>query len=117
MAEEKHLRDGEESSEAEDEPMPPNWKPGYFRRFPILGALCLLSVVLCACGSVGVLVGSNHKSSTKWTPWLAPNVCIQGLNAISNILLAVAITEGIAISWWRKAMRGASVAELHRSWE
>lgn len=32
-------------------------------------------------------------------------------------MLAIAVTEGIAIAWWRNAMLGASLAELQRSWE
>ena len=51
---------------------------------------------------------------TKWK--LQPSVIIGGLNGFSNLCLAMAIAEGVAISWWRKALKGATVAELHQSW-
>ena len=117
QAEAKHLREHEATSDEGEEIRSPSWQPGYRKRFPTFGALSLLAVLLCALGSVAVLIGSDRVSSSRWTPWLAPNVCLQGLNALSNIMLAIAIAQGIAITWWRKAMRGASVAELHRSWE
>lgn len=113
----KHLRGSEETADSGEDDQSPFWQPGYRKRFPTFGAFALILVLLCALGSVAVLVSSDRVSSSKWSRWVAPNVCLQGLNAVSNIMLAAAISQGIAITWWRKAMRGASVAELHRSWE
>jgi hypothetical protein len=116
-AEEKRLRDSEEDAQDGMLAESPTWKPGYVRRFPIYGALALLVVIFCAAASVAILWASDHVSSSRWPTWLAPNVCIQLVNAVSGIMLAIAVTEGIAIAWWRKAMQGASLTELHRSWE
>jgi hypothetical protein len=93
-----------------------SWKPGYASRFPIFGLGSLLGVIACAGASVGVLVGSNNVSSSQWTQSLAPNICLQTINAISNALLATAIMSGIAIAWWRKALHGATIGQLHKSW-
>ena len=93
---------------------PANWRPGYRARFPWFGAAGLFGVLIAATATVLVLVCSNGMSSTKWK--LQPSVIIGGLNGFSNLCLALAIAEGVAISWWRKALKGATVAELHQSW-
>lgn len=47
---------------------------------------------------------------------LKPNDALAITNTFFNIALAIAIANGVAIAWWRRALRGATVAELHRSW-
>lgn len=47
---------------------------------------------------------------------LEPSVALAALNTVSNLCLAVAIANGVAIAWWRRAMRGASIQQLHNSW-
>jgi hypothetical protein len=93
---------------------PTNWRPGYFARFPWFGALGLFGVLICAIILVVVLVCSNGVSSTVWR--LQPSTIIQGVSGFSNLCLALAVAEGVAIAWWRKALKGATVAELHESW-
>ena len=78
------------------------WKPTYIRRLPLLGLACLSGVVLCTAGAAAVLVASNHVSSSKWHQDIAPNVCLALINSVSNIMLAVAISYGVALAWWRK---------------
>lgn len=73
-----------------------------------------MGVLLCAALTVVVLVCSDNTSQTKWR--LQPSIIIQGLNSVSNLCLALAIAEGVAVAWWRKALKGATVAELHQSW-
>ena len=115
--ESKQLHERESSSEDGQSMASPVWRPGYGQRFPVLGVGALLAVLACTGASVGVLVGSNNVSASRWVQALAPNVCLQAINAISNIMLAFAVMQGIAIAWWRKALRGATIAELHKSWE
>jgi hypothetical protein len=47
---------------------------------------------------------------------LTPSVALAVVNTVSNLALAIAIAQGITISWWRKALLGATVQELHQSW-
>ncbi|ETN44304.1 uncharacterized protein HMPREF1541_10484 [Cyphellophora europaea CBS 101466] len=110
------LSDGASSNQSQ-QPEVVAWKPSYVRKVPLLGLACLAGVVLCSAAAVAVLVASNHMSSTKWHQNIAPNVCLSLINSVSNILLALAISYGVAIAWWRKAMHGATVAELHESWK
>ena len=106
-----------EGAESVDDTEALHWQPGYAERFPIIGVASLCFVLLATVSSAAVLIGSNNVSSTRWPKLIAPNVCLQILNALSNIMLAAAIAQGIAIAWWRKASKGATVADLHRSWE
>ena len=115
--ESKRVKEHESDSEDAGSIASPVWRPGYGQRFPMFGVGALLAVLACTGASVGVLVGSNNVSSSNWIQALAPNVCLQAINAVSNIMLAFAIAQGIAIAWWRKALRGATIAELHKSWE
>lgn len=93
-----------------------NWHPGYLARFPVFGFLGIIGVLICAAVTIIVLICSNNVSSSRWNQHIAPHVIVQGLNSTSNLCLALAIAEGVAIAWWRKALKGATVAELHQSW-
>ena len=48
---------------------------------------------------------------------LTPSTALAIINTISNLALIIAIGQGIAIAWWRKALIGSTVEELHKSWE
>jgi hypothetical protein len=110
------------------------WSPGVRARFPWMGFGALLTVLLCAGGSIAVLVTSNGKSQNDWPEEIAPNVLLNVMTSIANICFAIAIGmsllqkdnvpqrwlivigNGIAIAWWRKALAGSSIQDLHRSW-
>lgn len=92
------------------------WSPGYYNRVPYFGVVGLSCIAIFACASLGVLIGSNHKSTSTWSQNFAPNILISIFNAIGSIGLAVAVGEGIAIAWWRCAMKGATVQQLHEQW-
>jgi hypothetical protein len=47
---------------------------------------------------------------------ITPSVALAIVNTISNVCLAVAIGQGVAIAWWRKALKGSTVEDLHRTW-
>lgn len=47
----------------------------------------------------------------------APNVVLSMINAMSSLALTVAVSEGVAIAWWRHAMQGSTVAQLHHQWQ
>lgn len=93
------------------------WLPGYWHRFPYVGAFSLLCIAALACIALGVLIGSDGASSTRWPQRIAPNVILALITAISNLCLTVAVGEGVAIAWWRRAMKGSTVAELHHQWQ
>lgn len=104
----------EESQEAEQLS---KWSPGYWNRFPFVGAIALAFIVLLAGAALGVLIGSDRVSTTTWSQRVAPNVILSALNAVSSLALALAVGEGVAIAWWRRAMKGSTVKDLHEEWE
>ena len=59
-----------------------------------------------------------HWINDKWKgrAQLSPSTALALVNTVSNLALAIAIGQGIAIAWWRKALIGATVEDLHKSW-
>jgi hypothetical protein len=93
-----------------------NWRPGYIARFPWLGLGCLLLVLICGIGCLVTLVVADGMAKYYWGK-VAPNVIVNILNSIANLAFGIAITNGIAIAWWRKTLRGATISQLNRSWQ
>ena len=93
-----------------------NWHPGYRARFPVIGFLGILGVLICMLINIAVLIGSDNVSSSKWPVIIAPHTIVNVIQSIGALCLALAVAEGVTIAWWRKAVKGATVAELHRSW-
>nr|OQO16433.1 hypothetical protein B0A51_16617 [Rachicladosporium sp. CCFEE 5018] len=105
--------DDEDSHEANADAA---WAPGFWIRFPWVGFGALLLILVCSMGSVLTLMLSRDRSETRWVKKLPPNVILNGLNNVQNLCFGLAIGNGIAIAWWRKTLRGATIHELHRSW-
>jgi len=93
------------------------WLPGYWKRFPFIGAFALACIAALACVALGVLIGSDGVSTSTWPQRIAPNVVLSIVNALSSLCLTIAVGEGVAIAWWRHAMQGSTVAQLHHQWE
>ena len=105
------------SVESEERAFPdPQWKTGVRARFPWMGFTALFTVLICAVSAVVVLLVSDGKSQLHWHEKIAPNVLLSGFNSIANICFGVAIGNGVAITWWRQALKGATIKDLHRSW-
>ena len=93
------------------------WQPGFWNQFPWLGAGCLLAAILISVAAILVLVFSNKKAEvSQWPKRLAPNVVLSVLNSAASVCIAIAVAQGVAISWWRKALRGATIHDLHNTW-
>lgn len=56
------------------------------------------------------------KANWRTKAQLKPSVGLAIANTVSNLALAIAIGQGVTIAWWRKALNGATVSELHNSW-
>lgn len=94
------------------------WQPGIVNRLPKIGLVALITILACAGGAVAVLLCSDGKTEQAWShrAALKPSVLLSALNAISNLALSLAIADAVAIAWWRQALKGATVQELHESW-
>lgn len=103
---------------AHDAPPAPEaqWAPGKIARFPTVGLGALFGVLVAA-GAAALTLGiADGRSSSHWPKRIPPNVILAVINAVANLCLAIAISQGVAIAWWRKALHGATVSTLHRSW-
>jgi hypothetical protein len=95
----------------------PQWKTGLKARFPWTGAIALFTILLCANSSLTVLLVSDGRRQLHWAEKIGPSVLLSAFNGIANICFGIAIANGVAITWWRKALRGATIKDLHRSWQ
>ncbi|QDS77775.1 hypothetical protein FKW77_005240 [Venturia effusa] len=108
-----------------------HWKTGVLARFPWLGFAAILTILVSIAMSVVIMKTSDGKTQDQWpaypqSEWikdewrtkaqLKPTVGLAIANSISNLALTIAIGQGVTIAWWRKALNGATVSELHNSW-
>ncbi|KAK2789929.1 hypothetical protein FQN53_000982 [Emmonsiellopsis sp. PD_33] len=62
-----------------------------------------------------VIIGlSNGERVDKWR--FQPTVLLALASAAANALLAVGFAHGVEIAWWRTALGGASMDDLHHRW-
>ncbi|KAF2842192.1 hypothetical protein M501DRAFT_1013551 [Patellaria atrata CBS 101060] len=114
----EEVREVKGPSDVESATSEPAWTPGVWNQFPWIGAAGLLLVLVGMSCAVVILCVSNGKQVKKWPiegRTVAPNVLVNLVNQISNLGLVTAIGQGIAIAWWRKAMRGGTIETLHRN--
>jgi len=95
----------------------PQWRTGMKARFPWTGFTALCTILLCANSSVIILLLTDGHKQQPWAKKIGPSVWLSAFNGIANICFGIAIANGVAITWWRKALRGATIKELHRSWQ
>jgi hypothetical protein len=91
------------------------WTPGFLRRLPYRGVLALLAVLLCAGADAFILYKSDGKPVDSWM--VSPSVLLAILSSIANACLGFARSQGVVISWGRKARRGGTLYDLSRYWE
>lgn len=99
-----------ERSPVEDNP----WKPSFKRTGPILGLTALGFILLSIPASALVLALSNGKPVDQWK--VQPSVYISVLTGIGNKALGFATIQGAIITWWVKALKGTTLANLHYDW-
>lgn len=95
-----------------------DWKPGYKHQFPWIGFAGLVTIIVATAMAIAILGLSNKELVTEW-PFkrypVQPNVLLNIANQVQNLGLITLIGQGLAIAWWRKALRGSSLRTLHRN--
>ncbi|KAJ4300837.1 hypothetical protein N0V90_002925 [Kalmusia sp. IMI 367209] len=108
--------DVEESKEDHDHGI--DWQPGWKHQFPWIGFAGFMTVVFATAMAVAILGISNHKRVKDW-PFekypVQPNVLLNIANQVQNLGLITLIGQGLAVAWWRKALKGSSLDTLHRN--
>lgn len=95
-----------------------DWQPGWRHRFPWTGFAGLVTIVVATAMAVAILGISHHKRVDDW-PFekypIQPNVLLNIANQVQNLGLLTMIAQGLAIAWWRSALKGSSLNRLHRN--
>ena len=92
------------------------WKPGFIRRFPWKGLGSLIGAVIGIVGCVAILISSSGVAVGSWT--VQPAVYLAIIVAVVNVLVHLALVEGVSNIWWRRLLEdGSSLADIHRRWD
>ncbi|KAL1593312.1 hypothetical protein SLS60_010920 [Paraconiothyrium brasiliense] len=95
-----------------------DWQPGWRNQWPWVGFSGFMTIIIATAMAVAILGISNHKRVKDW-PFekypVQPNVLLNIANQIQNLGLITMVAQGLAIAWWRKALRGSSLHSLHQN--
>lgn len=93
------------------------WNPGDIRNAPWAGLLALFGVIICTAGCFAILFSSRDEVVDGWAVLrLSPSVWLAIISTSSSVMLQFALTCGVAITWWHRALKGATVNDLGRTW-
>ncbi|KAK7530142.1 uncharacterized protein J3D65DRAFT_146901 [Phyllosticta citribraziliensis] len=92
------------------------WIPGFWARFPFVGFAAVLAYLGAAAGVVAVLLSSDGEITDTWGWGHAPNTYLSILSIVMNMLLSFAFAQGLTLSYWRKLLKGSTIAGLHYHW-
>jgi hypothetical protein len=87
---------------------------GFVSQKPWLPIGALLTTLTCIIFAITVVRTADGTRAGTWK--IAPQVLLAIASAVGNTALAYTYTRNLAASWWRKAHRGSTLAELHRHW-
>lgn len=103
-----------------------SWQPGFWERAPGWGLSALLGSFVCERGAsskkridtdgsgtiaaVIVLLASDGKATAHWASGLQPTVFLSIATALANLLLTFALSQGLVIAFWTRALAGSNVS-------
>lgn len=90
------------------------WRNGLWASFPHRGVWALLGCLACTVACIIILLECDDKPQEDWS--ISPTVYVSALTAVTNTLARFAFSNGVKITWWRKALKGGSFADLHHRW-
>jgi len=92
---------------------PGNWRTN-LRHTPWIAIILVLLVLACMGAATGIIVISNNQTVESWK--VQPAVLLAVLSSILGHGLSGALYTGVAIIWWKSALRGTSLERLHYVW-
>jgi hypothetical protein len=79
-----------------------------------MGLAALTLAVLQIIASYAVLAASDGEEIANWN--YEPNVYLATLVAVSNKAITFAVVQGTVVTFWLRALKGTTIAQLHRDW-
>lgn len=76
--------------------------------------LALTVALLSLLSSMAILLGSNGRPTSTWK--YQPSVYLAIITAVTNTALALALSQALAVAWWRVASQDATYKTLHQQW-
>ena len=80
-----------------------SWNPSFIFRLPWLGIAAFLGPLASAASSIDILETSNGKPTSEWS--IQPTVYLAISSTITNLILYLALAEGVNLAWRRRAMK------------
>lgn len=102
------------SDEARTSTRSPPWKPSLWRHGPLLGDGALLLSVCCILAGLVVLLASDRRPVQEWNT--SPSVYLSITTTACNTLIRLGLAQGVPVFWWRQALKGCRLGDLHRQW-
>lgn len=90
------------------------WRDGLWASFPHRGMWALFGCLACTTACIIILLECNGMPQEDWI--ISPTVYVSALTAVTNTLARFAFANGVKITWWRRALKGGSLADLHHRW-
>jgi len=90
-----------------------HWRPG-LRHFPWIAGIAIVVIVFCVAGCVGIITLSDDQPVVSWK--FQPAVWLAVISSITNVSIAASLSQGVSIAWWRSALRGTNLENLHHIW-
>lgn len=106
-------------SSASTETLQLNFWRSFRQSFPLVGIGCLIGSGVISNIAFFFLLCADETALSEWEKWgyiIHPNVIISILNSVATMCITAAAVQGIAITWWRKAVRGTTIKDLHSTW-
>ncbi|KAK3388353.1 hypothetical protein B0T20DRAFT_448570 [Sordaria brevicollis] len=92
------------------------WRPGALRQFPVYGIVPLLLSIACTGIAILIVKLTHHKDINEWSGPKTPQVLLSYTSTVANSLMSVAFAEAAVITFWRGAVGGMPVSNLHYVW-
>lgn len=92
------------------------WTPGKLARAPWAGISALIGTVLCLISGVVILVDADSNPVNKWPRIAQPSILLSFTYGLASVLLSFSLAVGVEISFWRRALWGTTLPELHQHW-
>ncbi|KAI0149206.1 hypothetical protein BJ166DRAFT_601950 [Pestalotiopsis sp. NC0098] len=91
------------------------WVPGVAQNMPWKFLLVLLGTFAWAGACIGVIYAADDSKVDSWR--ISPTVILAILGPLASIMLQYALSCGLVIVWWKSALGGTTLGNLHRQWD